>query len=174
MNEDNKTLTFSVIVAILLVYMILASLYESFKLPFVIMTTIPLALIGVIITLFITQFSMNISVYIGLIILAGIVVNNGIILVHEINRSYNFGMLSEDNLKENIIKICLKRFRPVLITTITTICGLTPMLLKSGDGSNLWRPLSLTVISGLFFSTALTLIVVQVISSIVYKNIIKS
>jgi len=168
MKENRRSMMVSISFAVIFVYMILASLFESLKIPLIIMITVPLALIGVILTLFITGSSLNISVYIGLIVLAGIVVNNGIILVNAVNRGFKTGEMTADNIAGYIRSTCLRRFRPVLITTITTVLGLFPMLIKGGEGSNLWRPLSLTVISGLLFSTALTLIIVPMVCSMIY------
>ncbi len=173
-KKNRKGMMIAIGLAIVLVYMVLASLFESIRLPFIIMTTVPLALIGVIFTLFITSSSINISVYIGLIVLAGIVVNNGIILVNSINNGYRLNEMNGENIDIYIKNICYKRFRPVLITTLTTILGLFPMLIKSGEGSNLWRPLSLTVISGLLFSTLLTLVVVPVLSYLLFKYDLRS
>ncbi len=170
MKENRRSMTISIIFAIIFIYMILASLFESLKIPLIIMTTVPLALIGVMIALFITSSTLNISVYIGLIVLAGIVVNNGIILVNAINSGYRENRFNAATIEEFIKSVCLRRFRPVLITTITTILGLLPMLIKGGGGSNLWRPLSLTVISGLVFSTLLTLIIVPLFSYTIYGS----
>jgi HAE1 family hydrophobic/amphiphilic exporter-1 len=170
MKENRRSMTISIIFAIIFVYMILASLFESLKIPLIIMTTVPLALIGVVIVLLTTSSTLNISVYIGLIVLAGIVVNNGIILVNAINRGYRENKFNAATIEEFIKSVCLARFRPVLITTITTVLGLLPMAIKGGEGSNLWRPLSLTVISGLVFSTLLTLVIVPLFSYTMYES----
>jgi HAE1 family hydrophobic/amphiphilic exporter-1 len=170
MKENRRSMTISIIFAIIFVYMILASLFESLKIPLIIMTTVPLALIGVLIALFITSSTLNISVYIGLIVLAGIVVNNGIILINSINSGYRENKFNAATTGEFIKSVCLTRFRPILITTITTVLGLLPMLIKGGEGSNLWRPLSLTVISGLAFSTPLTLVIVPLFSYTMYVS----
>ncbi|MBN2041400.1 MAG: efflux RND transporter permease subunit [Spirochaetes bacterium] len=172
--EDNKkNMMVSIILAILFIYMIMASLFESFVLPLIIITTVPMAIIGVIIMLFITSSTMNISVYIGLIVLTGIVVNNGIILVDSVNAMFRENLIKEENIHSIIKSVCVERFRPVMITTVTTILGLIPMLLKSGEGSNLWSPLSLTVISGLLFSTVLTLIIIPIFCYYIFRLKIK-
>lgn len=170
MRKSRRAMILAVLAAILLDYMLLASLFESLTLPFVIMATIPLAFIGVILALFITGSTLNISVYIGLIILVGIVVNNGIILVSEIDQRLAEGSVAGKDLTGLIREVCLERFRPVLLTTVTTVMGMAPMLISSGEGSSLWRPLALTVTSGLSCSTALTLVVVPLLSSYFFKN----
>lgn len=170
MQENKRSMTISIIFAIIFVYMILASLFESLKVPLIIMTTVPLALIGVMTALMITSSHLTISVYIGLIVLAGIVVNNGIILVNAINRGFRENKFNAATIEEFIKSVCFTRLRPVLITTITTTLGLLPLLIKGGEGSNLWRPLSLTVISGLLFSTLLTLVIVPLLSYTIYKS----
>jgi HAE1 family hydrophobic/amphiphilic exporter-1 len=169
MKNNKREMLFAIGIAVLLVYMILASLFESTVVPFLIMTSMPLALIGVVIALFLSFSTFNISVYIGMIILAGIIVNNAIILVNSINQEFSDGLLDGDNLMKRIKEICYVRFRPILITTVTTVLGMIPMLLSSGEGSNLWRPLSLTVISGLVFSSMLTLVVVPLYSYTMYS-----
>lgn len=170
MKENRRSMTISIAFAIIFVYMILSSLFESLRIPLIIMITVPLALIGVMTALFITSSTISVSVYIGLIVLAGIVVNNGIILVSSINRGYREHKFNSSNIGEFIKAVCFARFRPVLMTTITTVLGLLPMLIKGGEGSNLWRPLSLTVISGLLFSTSLTLIIVPLFSYSMYQS----
>ena len=170
MQENKRTMTLAIIFAIIFVYMILASLFESLRVPLIIMTTVPLALSGVMIALLITSSHLTVSVYIGLIVLAGIVVNNGIILVNAINRGYRENKFNAATIEEFIKSVCFTRLRPVLITTITTTLGLLPMLIKGGEGSNLWRPLSLTVVSGLVFSTLLTLVIVPLLSYTMYKS----
>ncbi len=170
MKENRNSMMLTIITAILLIYMILASLYESFRLPLVIMTTVPLAIIGVIISLFVTSTTISISVYIGMIILSGIVVNNGIILVNTIQTGFLDGKMTRDTINSYIKDMSHRRFRPVIMTASTTILGMVPMLLNTGDGSNLWRPLALTVISGLAFSTILTLVVIPTICTYHYTQ----
>ncbi len=172
-EDTRRSMMISVMRAVLIVYMILACLFESFVLPLIIMTTVPLAAVGVIIMLFFTLSSLNISVYIGLIVLAGIVVNNGILLVDAVNRGFRGGKFNVHTAGTYIKKVCMQRFRPVIMTASTTTLGLVPMLLKTGEGSNLWRPLSYTVMSGLIFSTALTLVLVPLLCNIVYTYYFK-
>ncbi|HPJ39512.1 MAG TPA: efflux RND transporter permease subunit [Spirochaetota bacterium] len=154
--------------SVLFVYMLLGGLFESLVLPCIIILTVPFAFTGVIITLFSTGTSFNIAVYIGMIMLTGIVVNNGIVLVDRINCTMNAVSVGTVSINDVISSTSIEHFRPVMITTISTILGLFPALIKGGDGSHLWRPLSLTVISGLAFSTALTLVLIPVVCSFYY------
>lgn len=173
MEDTRRSMLVSIVLAIVLVFMILASKFESVKVPLIIITTVPLAFIGVIGALFVTRTSLNLSVFIGLIVLIGIVVNNGIILVDSINNEYIKGNLVEENLLEKIKEVCFQRLKPVGITAVTTIFGMMPALIRGGDGSNLWRPLSLTIISGLAFSTILTLIVIPCCCNFVFSRSLK-
>lgn len=173
MQKNQKSMIITIIMSIIFIYMILASLFESFRLPLIIMFTVPLAIIGVMFAIFLTNSSLNISVYIGLIVLTGIVVNNGIILVDSINYGYTHGEMTQKNIVKYIRQVCSYRLRPICITTITTILGLFPMLVNTGKGSNLWQPLSLTVISGLLFSTLLTLIIIPTLCYFLYNSLLK-
>jgi len=168
-KKEKRSLFISVIMSVVIIYMILASLFESLRLPFLIMLTIPLSIVGVILILFLTSTSFTPSVYLGLIVLCGIVVNNGIILVDLINnrlqRKSDF-----NRSREIIIQSVKSRFRPVLVTSITTILGLFPMMISGGEGSGIWRPFAMTVSSGLLFSTFLTLIVLPVCCDLFYEN----
>lgn len=156
--------------SVLFVYMLLGGLFESLVLPCIIILTVPFAFTGVILTLFCTGTSFNIAVYIGMIMLTGIVVNNGIVLVDRINRTMNENSGNIYSVDKVICATSIEHFRPVMITTLSTILGLLPALLKGGDGAHLWRPLSLTAISGLAFSTLLTLILIPVVCSYYYQN----
>jgi len=141
--------------------------FESFLYPFVIMFTVPLAIIGVILILFITNTTFSLISGIGVLVLVGIVVNNGIVYVDYVNQlTRKEGM----SLKEAIIKGCQVRLRPILMTALTTIFGLLPLALKLGEGSELWSPLGISVIGGLLFSTILTLIFIPVLYYIFSKK----
>jgi HAE1 family hydrophobic/amphiphilic exporter-1 len=144
--------------------MVLASLFESLIYPFIIIFTVPFALIGVVIALFITNTSISVTSYIGLIMLVGIVVNSAIILVDFINHLRKEEKLSR---KEAIKKAILYRFRPIMMTTLTTILGLLPMALISSNSSTLRAPMAITVIGGLISATFLTLIIIPVIYEII-------
>jgi len=149
-----KNLFIALIAAIILVYMVMASQFESFIYPFVIMFTIPLSIIGVVFALKLSGFSFSITAMIGIIMLAGIVVNNGIILIDYIlKRRIEF---KEDNIT-SCINAGIIRIRPVLMTTSTTIAGMIPLALGVGAGSDFYQPLAITVIGGLTISTFLTL-----------------
>ena len=141
---------------ITLVYMVMAAQFESFKDPFIILFAIPFTLVGVIWAFFITGTSLNVVTFIGLIMLVGIVVNNGIILVDYTNmlRKRNY------NLRDAVMEAGRSRLRPVLMTSLTTILGMLPMALSSGMGKEMYSPLGITIIGGLLVSTLVTLIIV--------------
>ena len=148
--------------ASLLVYMIMASQFESFRHPFVIMFTIPLALIGVILALLLTGKPVSLPVLIGFIMLGGIAVNNGIVMVDYINQLKRKGM----EKKEAILQACTVRLRPVLITAFTTILGMLPMALSASEGAEMRAPMAVTVVGGLVATTLLTLFVIPIIYSL--------
>ncbi|MBN1533508.1 MAG: efflux RND transporter permease subunit [Spirochaetes bacterium] len=173
MRKDRRAMMEAVALAILLVYMLLASQFQSLRLPLVILTTVPMALIGVVLVLFVTASTLNISVYIGIITLTGIVVNNGILLVDALNQRYLQGTVTSTTLEREIKEICFSRVRPVVITKITTILGMVPMMLSGGDGSNLWRPLAITVTGGLAVATLLTLVVIPVLCIYLFHHTLK-
>lgn len=152
-------LIYTAIVAIVLVYMVMASQFEGLLSPFIIMVTLPLALIGSIIVLFIYDTTLTIPAVLGMIILAGIVVNNGIVLVDYINQLRRKGM----ELTEAIVKGSGDRLRPILMTALTTILGLLPQALSIGSYTNLQVPMALAVMGGLLTSTFLTLTIVPCI-----------
>lgn len=151
-------------ITVLLVFMVLACLFESFSQPFIIMFSVPLAVVGVIIALFIAHKPISRGVIIGAIMLAGIVVNNAIVLVDRIN----FHKIRKDGTKRDrywqVIKAAIlsgeDRFRPIYMTTSTTILGLIPMAFDRSESANLWSPLAITVIGGLTSSTVLTLFLI--------------
>jgi len=149
--------------ATLLVYMIMASQFESFVHPFVIMFTIPLGLIGVILALLFTGKPVSLPVLIGFVMLGGIAVNNGIVMVDYINQLKRRGV----EKKEAIIQGCVVRLRPVLITAFTTILGMMPMALSASEGAEMRAPMAVTVIGGLVATTFLTLFVIPIVYSVV-------
>ncbi len=151
--------------ATLLVYMIMASQFESFVHPFVIMFTIPLGLVGVIIALIISGQSVSLPVLIGFIMLGGIAVNNGIVMVDYINQLKRRGV----EMKEAILQGSVVRLRPVLITAFTTIMGMLPMALSTSEGAEMRAPMAITVIGGLVATTFLTLFVIPIIYSVVNR-----
>ena len=166
MEESMASLTFALILAIFLVYIVMASQFESLLHPFVILFTVPLAGIGVILLLWVMSVSLSIVVYLGMIMLIGIVVNNAIVLVDYINRLRRRGLA----LQEAIVTAGKVRMRPILMTTATTVLGLLPMSLGLGEGAEIRTPMALTVIAGLISSTILTLIVIPTVYSLVNKD----
>lgn len=141
---------------IVLIYLVLASLFESYVQPFIIMVAVPLSLIGVVIALYATGKSVGMGVFVGMIMLGGIVVNNSILLIDHANA------LRRNNVNhiKAIILASRNRLRPILMTTSTTLLGLLPMAISTQEGSNLWSPLAITVMGGLTSSTILTLLIV--------------
>lgn len=156
MKESFDSLRFALLLSILLVYMIMASQFESLWQPFVIMFTVPLSVIGVFSALVITQTPISVVVILGMIILGGIVVNNGIILIDSINTLRSKGV----ELIEAVIESGKTRLRPILMTTMTTELGLLPLALGIVEGSELQSPMAITVMGGLMVSTILTLFVI--------------
>ncbi len=170
LKEAKRGMIVLVTLSIVFVYMVLAVLFESLILPLVIMSTVPLAGVGVVPALFITGTPFCVPVYIGLIILVGIVVNNGIVLVDAMRSNPGGAVGGRDDLIRHIKAQSSGRLRPVVSTALTTIMGLFPALINAGEGAGLWRPLALTVISGLSFATVLTLVVVPVICYTLYEH----
>jgi HAE1 family hydrophobic/amphiphilic exporter-1 len=160
-----SSMVFAIALAAFLVYIVMASQFESLLHPFVIMFTIPFALVGVVLALFITAKPVSVIVLIGVVMLAGIVVNNAIILIDCINTRRKEGMPR----REAIIEGGKIRLRPILMTTTTTVLGLLPLALGLGEGAELRMPMGITVIGGLLFSTLLTLILVPVVYDLVEK-----
>ncbi len=156
MVENERQQVFAVITALFLIFLVLASLFESYAQPFIIMLTVPLAAIGVIPTLYYTNTSINIGALMGMLMLGGIVVNNAIVMVDHINLLRTKGV----GLKKAVLGGAEHRLRPIFMTSITTICSLMPMALDKSESSNLWSPLAKTVIGGMSVSTVLTLLVI--------------
>ncbi len=156
----------AVILAIVLVYIVMAAQFESFKYPFVIMFSVPLMIIGVAFGLFITQTPVSITAVIGLLVLVGIVVNNGIMLVDFINQRKNQGYSSS----EAIVSSVKDRVRPILMTALTTILGLLPLAVGIGEGTEMNQPMGIVVIGGLISSTLLTLYIVPVMYSLLDRE----
>jgi HAE1 family hydrophobic/amphiphilic exporter-1 len=161
-QESFMYLGIAFMVAILLVYMVMASQFESYLSPFIIMFTIPLSLIGVALGLLVTGTDMNVMALIGVIMLVGIVVNNGIVLVDYINQLRERGK----ELFEAIREAGRVRLRPVLMTALTTIFSMFPLSLGIGESGESWAPLARSVMGGLTVATVLTLVVVPCIYAI--------
>lgn len=151
---------------VLLVYIVMASQFESMSKPFIIMMSVPFAISGVVLALFVTGISLDMIGALGVIMLVGIVVKNGIVLVDYINLMRDRGY----ELNEAIALSGASRLRPVLMTAFTTILGMLPMALSSGTGSEAWRPMGVVVIGGLLVSTFVTLIVVPLLYGIMSKH----
>jgi len=166
MDESFKSMQFALILAIFLVYLVMASQFESLIHPFVILFTIPLALVGAVLALFITGTTINIVALIGVIMLAGIVVNNAIVLVDLINQLRAQGV----ERLEAIMEAGSARLRPILMTSLTTALGLLPMAMGFGEGSEVRTPMAITVIGGLVVSTLLTLVVIPVVYSLMDRK----
>lgn len=147
------------LVAILLTYMVMASQFESLVDPFIIIFTIPLSLIGVMVGLVLTGTNLNVMSLVGIVMLGGIIVNNGIVLVDYMNQLRARGM----ELFEAVQQAGLIRLRPVLMTALTTILGLFPLALGVGESGESWAPMARSVMGGMTVGTVLTLLVVPVI-----------
>lgn len=167
-EEAKKSFTnliFILGLAFTLVYMIMASQFESIWQPFIIMFTVPFSIIGVSIALFVTHTSLNIAAILGIIILGGVVVNNAIVLIEYLNQARAEGK----ELVEAAIESSKIRLRPILMTALTTILGLTPMAISKGEGSEISSPLAITVMGGLILATILTLWIIPVLYVIAAK-----
>ena len=159
MRASVRSLLFALALAVFLVYLVMASQFESLTQPLVILFSIPLAAVGVALGLFVTGEALSVMVFIGLIMLCGIVVNNAIVLIDLVNQLRADGMDRRDAL----IEAGSLRLRPILMTTMTTALGLLPMALGLGEGAEIRAPMAITVIGGLLVSTLLTLVVIPVV-----------
>ena len=166
MQSSFLSMQFTLLLAVFLVYLVMAAQFESIVHPLVILFTIPLALVGAVLALFVTGTTINVVVFIGAIMLAGIVVNNAIVLVDLINQLRGRGTPRF----EAIVEAGRSRLRPILMTTATTTLGLLPMALGLGDGAEVRAPMAITVIGGLLMSTALTLVVIPVVYSLLDRR----
>jgi CzcA family heavy metal efflux pump len=156
-NETNRQMLLIIALAIFLVFVVLAVQYESIVDPLIIIIAIPLGLIGVVATLWATGTPLSAPVYLGMILLAGIVVNNSILLVEFVEQ---FRHARNVPLHEAVVEAGFVRMRPILMTTLTSMVGSLPLALGIGEGSELMRPLAIAVVGGIAFSTMLTLFVV--------------
>jgi len=166
MQDSLRSLTFTLVLAVLLVYLVMASQFESLVQPFVILFTIPLGLIGVVWALFLTATTISVVAMIGIIMLTGIVVNNAIVLIDAVNRARQRGL----DKHAAILFAARARLRPIVITTVSTILGLVPMALGFGDGAEVRTPMAITVIGGMAVSTLLTLVVIPVVYSLLVRE----
>ena len=162
MRRSFRDLSFAFGLALILVYMILAAQFESFLHPFTILMAVPLALVGAVLALVATGQGLNTMSLIGVVILVGIVVNDAIVKVDFINQARQAGL----GLRDAILEAGRVRLRPIIMTTVTTVLGLTPMALGIGRGADLRAPLAIAVIGGLTVATLLTLVVVPVVYAV--------
>ena len=165
-QESFQDLMLLMLMSLILVFIVMASQFESFTMPFIIMFSIPFAFTGVMLALFITGSTLNIVAGLGAVLLIGIVVKNGIILVDFTNLMRDRGM----RLYDAIVAAGRSRLRPVLMTALTTILGMVPLAFSTGEGSEIWRPMGITVIGGLVFSTIITMIIVPVMYGLMGRS----
>lgn len=167
LQASYQSLLLALALASFLVYLVMAAKFESLIHPFIIMFTVPLGIAGVIFGLWVTQTTVSVMVFIGVIILVGIVVNNAIVLVEYTNQLREQGFSKRDAL----LQAGQIRLRPILMTTLTTVLGLLPMSLGFGEGAEIRAPMAVTVMSGLTFSTLLTLLVIPVVYEAVDRKV---
>lgn len=158
LKDSFMALGLAFLVAVVLVYMVMASQFESLLEPFIILFSIPLALAGVVVALVATGTTLQVTALIGIILLAGVVVNNGIVLIDVIKKRRNEG----EDLVAAAIEAGRSRMRPILMTTLTTVLGMIPLAVELGEGAAMWSPMARAVIGGMLFSTVLTLVFVPV------------
>ncbi len=161
-QESFADMVVLLLLIIILVYIVMATQFESFTMPFIILFSLPFAFSGVFLSLWMTDTSLSIIALIGAVMLVGIVVKNGIVMVDFINLLRERGVA----LSQAVVQAGKSRLRPVLMTTATTILGLSPLAIGFGEGSELWQPMGIAVIGGLTFSTILTLFVIPVVYTI--------
>jgi hydrophobic/amphiphilic exporter-1 (mainly G- bacteria), HAE1 family len=158
-EESFNSLKLALILSVILVYMIMAAQFESYFQPFIIMFTLPLAIIGVVAALWVTHTPISVIVLLGIMFLGGIVVNNGIILIDFMNQMRADGI----SVYESTLKASTIRFRPIMMTAMTSILGLLPLALGLGEGVKLLSPMGVAQMGGLLVSTFLTLLVIPAI-----------
>jgi hydrophobic/amphiphilic exporter-1 (mainly G- bacteria), HAE1 family len=164
--ESFMDIALLMVISLILVYLIMASQFESLKMPFIIMFSIPFAFSGVALALFLTHTTLSVISAIGAVMLIGIVVKNAVVLVDFINLMRERGL----ELYEAIALSGRSRLRPVLMTSATTILGMLPLAMSAGSGSELWSPMGVAVIGGLVFSTLVTLVIVPVVYAVFAKR----
>ncbi|MHC1731813.1 MAG: efflux RND transporter permease subunit [Bacteroidales bacterium] len=170
--ESTSSLLFAFVLALVLIYLVLAAQFESFRDPVIILVTVPLALIGALFVMAVTGQTLNIFSQIGLIMLIGMVAKNGILIVEFANQRQQAGL----NIMDAVREAAVSRFRPILMTSLTTILGILPLALATGAGAESRVSMGVTVVGGLFFATFLTLFVVPAVYSYLAakKNVEKS
>ncbi|SHI14496.1 efflux RND transporter permease subunit [Ferrimonas marina] len=166
MEQSSRSLNIALGLAVFLVFIVMASQFESLLQPLLILAAVPMALAGAVLGLWLTATPISVLVFIGLIMLCGIVVNNAIVLVDRINQLREQGLALTDAIQQ----AAANRLRPIMMTTLTTTLGLLPMLLGLGEGAELRAPMAITVISGLLLATLLTLVVLPVLYHLTAKR----
>ncbi len=166
-QKATHELTLSIVMSLALVYMVLACQYESLRDPLVVMCSVPLAAIGVLVTLFLTDTTLNVQSYIGCIMLGGIVVNNAILLVDQAGQLRRH---EQYTTHDAVTEAGRRRLRPILMTTLTTILGLSPLALGIGEGADAQAPLARAVIGGLLASTLITLVLIPAVYSLAHPQ----
>ncbi|HMM10781.1 MAG TPA: efflux RND transporter permease subunit [Bacteroidales bacterium] len=165
-QESFRDLGLLMLLSLILVFIVMASQFESFTMPFIIMFSIPFAFSGVILGLLVTGTTLSVIAALGAVLLIGIVVKNSIVLVDFTNLLRDRG----ERLYEAIVNAGRSRLRPVLMTAFTTILGMLPLALSTGEGSEIWRPMGIAVIGGLVFSTIVTMVVVPVMYGLLARS----
>ena len=160
--ESFRDLTLLLVLAIALVYIVMAAQFESFRGPFIIMFSIPFAFVGVIWAFLLTGTTLNMVSFMGMVMLMGIVVNNAIVLVDYTNIMRKRGL----DIREALMTAGRRRLRPVLMTACTTMFGMLPLALSRSEGAEMWNPLGVAMIGGLLVATAVTLVLVPTIYSL--------
>jgi multidrug efflux pump subunit AcrB len=157
-----RDLTLLLVLAIALVYIVMAAQFESFRGPFIIMFAIPFAFVGVIWAFLVTGTTLNMVSFMGMVMLMGIVVNNAIVLVDYTNIMRRRGL----GIREALMTSGRRRLRPVLMTAFTTMFGMLPLAVSRSEGAEMWNPLGVAMIGGLLVATAVTLVLVPTIYSL--------
>jgi HAE1 family hydrophobic/amphiphilic exporter-1 len=176
LEEASSSMRFALLLALFLVYAVMASQFESLLQPLIVLVTAPLAMVGVVLVLDALSIPLSIIVFIGMILLAGIVVNNAIVLIDRVNQNVTAGL----EIRDALIEAGRTRLRPIYMTTATTVLGLLPMTgwlgfvpglgaLGAGEGAEIRAPMAITVVAGLTSSTLLTLVVIPCVFALAYK-----
>ncbi|MDW7772161.1 MAG: efflux RND transporter permease subunit [Desulfobulbaceae bacterium] len=165
-QKASRELTVTLLLSLILVFMVLACQYESFRDPLIVMISVPLASVGVLATLFLTGTTLNLQSFIGCIMLGGIVVNNAILLVDQAGRLQREGM----SVTEAVMEAGRRRLRPILMTTLTTVLALIPLAMGIGEGADAQAPLARAVVGGLAASTLITLVLIPVVFSLAHSD----
>jgi HAE1 family hydrophobic/amphiphilic exporter-1 len=166
LDSSIKSLLFAFALAIFLVYLVMASQFESLLHPFVILFTIPLAIVGAVFALWLDRSPISVVVFIGMILLVGIVVKNAILLIDKVNQLREQGVTKFDAICQG----ASSRLRPIVMTTLTALFGFAPLAFFGGDGSEVRAPMAITVIGGLLVSTVLTLVVIPVMYDLMDRS----